>query len=62
MGGAVTYGPPQWPRPRKGYTLTHISFRPDGSVRSATFEPVAKARPVEEARPSRRGAIQETLL
>lgn len=60
----MTYGRPQWPRPRKGHTLTHISFRPDGSVRSATFTPNSrlKREAVDQAPASRRGVLQKDLF
>lgn len=62
----MTYGAPRWPKPRKGYQLTHITFRPDGSVRSSIFERVGRSRlnPAtdREAPVSRRGVRQETLF
>lgn len=64
QGGRVTFGPPQWPRARKGHTLTHVTFRPDGSVRSSTFTPVERAKRTEDkpVHTSRRGVVRETLF
>lgn len=48
----------QRPRQRRGFTLTHVVYNPDGTLRSTVYERTAKARSEpEQADPGRRGLL-----